>query len=394
MGYSKRKPYYYLGKSLVDFFKDPVRHLKESNIKESVFEKPYLQGSYPEMHFRMPIPFWPSHTNYPPITGPFGRISDPGGLIRYIFPKPTCSTFGFTGRLECDNTITIEFYTETFFQATYAWSISYVADFDIDLVDVTELGASFFGTSGIKLEVTAEKGAKGTLAIFAEGVSLADQPLIWEATYEAGEARPILFLNNPQAWEETATQKGDVFCGGELSVDCAECVNDPAMAWDYETSGDIIEPNGASVVVAITGLNAPFTWSVSGTGFTLVNEETDGLTNSLNADNTACGSAMITVTGCDGTIATGYVRCTAGQWGQLQAICGSGTGYSGKCEEIVGNRKYTAICLWTGCAHGSPNACWPIENCSCVLGDCSHCGLTCQNGYQWKYTYEQFWICL
>lgn len=99
-----------------------------------------------------------------------------------------------------------------------------------------------------------------------------------------------------------------------------ECVKDPAMAWDYETSAETIDRED-SVTVAITGLNKPFTWSVSGTGFSLEHETTEGLTNTLYADDTACGSATITVTGCDDTETTGYVRCTIGQWTALADGC-------------------------------------------------------------------------
>ena len=55
-----RKPYLGLGKSLIEFFNAPVRYLKESNEKESAFEKPYLDGEYPTMHFDLPQPDWPS----------------------------------------------------------------------------------------------------------------------------------------------------------------------------------------------------------------------------------------------------------------------------------------------------------------------------------------------
>jgi len=116
-------------------------------------------------------------------------------------------------------------------------------------------------------------------------------------------------------WVELiATTKSGATCRGFAWVegnDC--CVPDAAMAWDYGTSAATVA-RSASVTVAITGNNTPFTWSVSGTGFTLDEVTTTGLTNTLNADASACGSATITVTGCDSKVAIGYVRCTTGQW--------------------------------------------------------------------------------
>lgn len=104
--------------------------------------------------------------------------------------------------------------------------------------------------------------------------------------------------------------------------DCDPCIPDASMAWDSGTSAETVARNN-SVTVAITGNNTPFTWSVSGTGFTLDNAETEGLTNTLNADDTACGSATITVTGCDDVVATGYVRCTTGGWIDCGPVFGS-----------------------------------------------------------------------
>ena len=55
-----RKSYLQLKKSLIEFFDAPVRYLKESNKKESAFEKPYAESEYPTMHFDIPQPDWPT----------------------------------------------------------------------------------------------------------------------------------------------------------------------------------------------------------------------------------------------------------------------------------------------------------------------------------------------
>uniref|UniRef100_A0A6M3L8D6 Uncharacterized protein n=1 Tax=viral metagenome TaxID=1070528 RepID=A0A6M3L8D6_9ZZZZ len=91
------------------------------------------------------------------------------------------------------------------------------------------------------------------------------------------------------------------------------CTADAAMAWDDAGSDDTVA-RSATANIAITGTNSPFTWSVSGTGFTLDYATTEGLGNVLNADAAACGTATITVTGCDDVSTTGYVACTTGVW--------------------------------------------------------------------------------
>jgi len=108
------------------------------------------------------------------------------------------------------------------------------------------------------------------------------------------------------------------------------------VAYDYGTSAEEIVRETSETVYVMAN-NTPLTWSVSGTGFSLEHEETEGLGNVLHADETACGSATITVTGCDGQQATGYVRCTTGQWVLKSNECVlSGPGEIG----IVGNNYY------------------------------------------------------
>lgn len=65
-----------------------------------------------------------------------------------------------------------------------------------------------------------------------------------------------------------------------------------------------------SLPVSVVCGTPPYSWSVSGTGFS-VDTQKDGPSNILAADGTACGAAEITVLDSDGnpaTSATGYVR--------------------------------------------------------------------------------------
>lgn len=92
------------------------------------------------------------------------------------------------------------------------------------------------------------------------------------------------------------------------------CPENPSLVYDTANSAETIELNGSATLIVI-GNNPPYTWSVSGTGFTLENEgQPTGPTNTLYADDTACGTATITVTGCGGPSVTGSVRSIAGHW--------------------------------------------------------------------------------
>lgn len=105
-----------------------------------------------------------------------------------------------------------------------------------------------------------------------------------------------------------------LYCGGNVMA-ALDITFDYVyvIAWDYGSSVETIARETSETVYA-TANNTPLTWSVSGTGFSLEHAETEGSGNVLHADETACGSAEITVTGCDGQQVTGYVRCTEGQW--------------------------------------------------------------------------------
>jgi hypothetical protein len=118
----------------------------------------------------------------------------------------------------------------------------------------------------------------------------------------------------------------------------SECCDDTGLAWDDPTSADTVARN-ANCTVAILdtlGKGGPYTWAVSGTGFTLTNATTVGLSNTLNADASACGTATVTVTGCNGATVTGYVRCTTGVW-TVVSTCGTPLG---------GCNMYYCTCTW------------------------------------------------
>jgi hypothetical protein len=132
-----------------------------------------------------------------------------------------------------------------------------------------------------------------------------------------------------------------------------ECTEDSDLIYDTVNSAETIDRNGSAALVVI-GNNDPFTWSVSGTGFTLETEgEATGPTNTLYADGTACGTATITVTGCDGQAVTGYVRCTTGQWVIQGFLCGNFAGSLIACTVIEGNerRVYGGGCLCSDQCH-------------------------------------------
>ena len=100
----------------------------------------------------------------------------------------------------------------------------------------------------------------------------------------------------------------------------------PAFQYDPNNPDEI--DRNSSVTIRVIGGFPPYTWQVSGNGFSLSEGQTQGQTNTLNANDTACGTATITVTDNYGVLVTGYVRCTTGQWVLKSNTCvlpGTGT---------------------------------------------------------------------
>lgn len=90
------------------------------------------------------------------------------------------------------------------------------------------------------------------------------------------------------------------------------------LGWDPANPREM--DRNSSVTVKITGGLSPYSWTVSGTGFSLATDVTQGLSNSLVADDFAC-SAEITVEDSRNDKATGYMKYSGGGWQEISAEC-------------------------------------------------------------------------
>jgi len=152
-------------------------------------------------------------------------------------------------------------------------------------------------------------------------------------------------------------------CGQTASVSSCDCAGDN-VAYDSVNSDETVDQNGTATII-VTGGCGPFTWSVEGTGFSIP-ASTESRGNTLTADDTACGTATITVTDACGDSCEGIVRCTEGRWVYQGHVCGlSGVGvlldYSctdcsrgWSYELILGNKKQLASTLQSCINDGDP----------------------------------------
>ena len=118
--------------------------------------------------------------------------------------------------------------------------------------------------------------------------------------------------------------------GHHYDMTVSRCLCDGGdIAWDVATSATTIGRSDSAVVAITDNTNksgSPYTWSIvlgsNGVGLTLANVTTEGLTNTVLSAADACGSATISVTGCDGsTIVQGDIACTGGGWGAWNVLC-------------------------------------------------------------------------
>jgi len=181
------------------------------------------------------------------------------------------------------------------------------------------------------------------------------------------EASPAIELN---IFMKGKSPDGRTVTGSHGSVlieKCDDCADPPAFAWDNVTSPETIDVSD-SATVAVTGGVAPYDWEVTGTGATLAVAQTAGLSNTLNTSAGACGPIIITVTDACGQVATGYVRCTNGDWD----TCGGPSGDIYMCNVV--NTPWYQVLLYFGLfrvrAYHKCYSWGPEADCKCLESRC------------------------
>ena len=350
--------------------KNPTEEYVEAELREkhgifmqkSELKKPYLEEGFPEMEYQDYN--WPNvkpyHTKY--SSGLLGVSLCTHCII--ITHDKTCNSscedcYGeshvaracFIGDPQSNN-----------YGQQYSW---YVEGSPIDHID-------YYGTAICTHKVSAPKG--NCIKIYPK----------WSAIESDGDWKKANYAI-------TFTDGLRHQCRDKIQIKCPTCVCEEVanVAYDNDNSDDTIDREGTATVVVTDGCG-PFNWSVSGTGFS-ISSLTEGRTNTLSADGTACGSATITVTDNCSDSCTGYVRCTEGHWEAISSGCtlsGSGTLISHTCtdcdrwwtyELIAGNKRQlqNTVQYCTGSGGVGTN---------CI--DPTHTG----GWYAWNY-YEDFSVC-
>lgn len=159
-------------------------------------------------------------------------------------------------------------------------------------------------------------------------------------------------------------------CDEDVCVTCAP----GDIAWDNTNSAKTLARFATgNIVITDTGTNGPYTWTVEATGtWQLGSVTTEGLTNTLRPFTSSCGTAKITVTGCDGAISCyGYVRCS--NYGSWQD-CGTPVQLATDYENTASGYNTSSACAGTGIYAPyrvyAGFTLWP--ECTCSYSECCY----------------------
>ena len=118
--------------------------------------------------------------------------------------------------------------------------------------------------------------------------------------------RPIAWFSSGYVTEAIEVDLPDCRCGSSYVT----------MEWDSDESISAIGQSDSGTVAVKYG-EGPYSWTISGTDFTLDHASTEGKTNTLIAGASACGTATITVTDACDIVVEEVVLCTAGEWSEI-----------------------------------------------------------------------------
>ena len=256
-------------------------------VRESEFARPYKAEDYCEMEYAAPL--WPGFdwpgVDFPGMDLPvpdFPEMYDPWAMQFYCSVDP-CWCEGETKTFLAGCTYEIV-------DAYFSGSESHLSvSFTKNSISITAADGINSGDSGFLTIVMKAYVPKGGTK--------------WQGKYN-----PVIGTHSGKLVSK---------CTGD---ECETC-DDSGIAW---AGPETINQGESDKVLTITdslGLGGPYSWSVSGSGFTLDSPTTTGLTNLLNADGAACGTATVTVIGCGETSITGHIRCSEGSWSQQDWSC-------------------------------------------------------------------------
>ena len=343
--------------------------------RQSEFKKPYLDTDYQDMEYGYPSPF----TNFSMYNwgGGGSRSTGWGGGFPQPFDMPE-----FAGPAPDDEEDKIEgwigwYVTGCVLECTDIGTRTGQDDYDAK-VHCCKLNPAWQSVSGAQVINDFENAFRL--------VSFNDLEICFEvdgAKVEQGKAYKVQAYTIPRFSGHT---KGGA-CEDTITINCCSCDN-TANPFGWPDSNPDTMGQSDSVAITISGGCAPYSWSVTGSGFTLGSATTSGASNTLITDGSACGPGNVTVTDkCGNVTAAGVVRSTTGSWqyhsdcdlnwtGAWQSCGGAPEANDPGAESIVGKYKFlfpagsaSVKCYCSSSTNGSGGYEWVL-----LFGTAGQCG--------------------
>jgi hypothetical protein len=313
--------------------------------------KPYLAdpgASYPFIDETWPDPLG---IEFPPF--PAGGWTD----VNY---GPGEDAYRFQCQISCSYVPSADEQCTAPIKCSYgAWTV--VADgnvkgwrfFDSDGSEITDsLNIEWKPSKGLSGEIWATPKNGRWDATLIETPT--PQPHIKAIFVDKGDARDVARYHPLlQRWIKVLAGKS--ICDySPIIIRCEACQCPSGnFAFDDSSTPDTIAPGG-SISVYVSGGCPPYSWSVSGTGYTLDNASTTGLINGLNSAAGTCGVnygpvATVTITDNCSDSVQAIIRNTGGTWTLQETGAGVNTctdtgGVSctgtGTGTQIIGKYRY------------------------------------------------------
>ena len=164
-------------------------------------------------------------------------------------------------------------------------------------------------------------------------------------------------------WEKYAELKDEAI---QECINTCECQK--GLEWDSDNNPETISGGSSVDIFVLNGL-APYTWSVSGNGYSVLVPETNAGANTISCIEGTCGidydvSVSVTITDSCGNTANGTLRNASGQWVLIDECDPEAWDGAGVVELIDGIYKYQDD--WCESINGGTDC-----NHNCLGGPCT-----------------------
>jgi hypothetical protein len=328
--YASRKPQ----TAARSLFRQPSRYIREALAKESEFEKPYLSSDPRVVHLDPPEPWWPNY-KLPPFYPPNPL---PGSPPQWILIPP--DDHEYPGCPCCFNVVWNECDDKLWSGGRYplVWNQKY------------HPSKGFKHSWKIKGDykegtIIHEAIDPGTPDYSSFGDQWDNFYFQFEDSHEGADSWSYVTLCKVIAGVCEHCEEYWAMCEG--GCDCAS--ETYSFTLDTDTTPETIVP-GSSITVAVLGGCGPFSWVVSGVGYSFAKPITQSARgNTLFLVDEPCGAGadaygMITITDDCGTVVTTEIRNAEAGWKSCMGGAGGPTVCVGPETITLGIWQVTYTC--------------------------------------------------